>query len=135
MTTLTSTSAHVVLPALLVCILIAGANVSSAQTPSAEASPVKSDEYGDLHTEDAAVRLALLAEALFRQPKLRWDMVGSGGRRVGHRGSSLRRISGLGSYLTEAGGIGRSRVLLGVGGYTAHFPLALWLVPEGGNRS
>jgi hypothetical protein len=128
-----STLIHMALALLLVCSLIIRVEFCLAQTNLSETYPVKLDEYGDLSTDDEAAHLDLLAEKLFKQPKLRGYIVAYDEPQMGQRGSYLRRIYGVGRYLTEARGIEANRVVVMDGGYKEKFTTELWLVPEGVN--
>jgi len=116
---------------LLSVIFLAQVESRVAQTAS-EAGPVKFDEYGDLPTDDAAAHLDLFADKLFKQPRLKGQIVAYSDPRF-DRGGYLRRIYGIGKYLTDARGIDADRIIVVDGGYSERLSTELWLVPEGAN--
>jgi hypothetical protein len=116
---------------LLSIIFLAQVESRSAQT-APEAAPVKFDEYGDLPTDDAAAHLDLFADKLFKQPKLKGQIIGYSDPGI-QRGGYLRRIYGIGKYLTYARGIDADRITVVDGGYRGELSTELWLIPEGAN--
>jgi hypothetical protein len=120
------------LVALSFCSLAVREHSSLAQTASAEAGPVKLDEYGDLGSDDEAAHLDLFADKLFKQRNLRGRIIAYSEPSIA-RGDYLRRIYGIGKYLTYARGIEANRVAVVDGGYRKRFSTELWLIPEGAN--
>jgi hypothetical protein len=116
---------------LLSIIFLGQVESRSAQTPS-KAAPVKFDEYGDLSTDDAAAHLDLFADKLFKQSKLKGQIIGYSYPGI-QRGGYLRRIYGVGKYLTYARGIDADRVTVVDGGYREKLSIELWLIPDGAN--
>jgi hypothetical protein len=100
------------------------------QSTPAEITSVKIDEYGDLPTDDEAAHLDLFADRLFKQPKVRGQIIAYSEPQT-ERGYYLRRIYGIGKYLTDARGIEANRVAVVDAGYSERFTTELWLIPEG----
>lgn len=65
----------IVLVALAVYNQVAKGQSRLTQGTPSEISSVKIDEYGDLTTDDEAARLALFADRLFKQPKVRGEII------------------------------------------------------------
>ena len=120
----------IVLVMLAVYNQVAKGQPRLTQGTSTEISSVKIDEYGDLPTDDEAARLDLFADRLFKQPKVRGQIIAYSEPQM-ERGSYLRRIYGIGKYLTDARGIEANRVAVVDGGYSERFTTELWLIPEG----
>jgi len=120
------------LAALLFCSLIMQGKVCLGQTTSSETHPEKLDEYSNLPTDDEAGHLDLFADRLFKQPKLRGQIVAYSDLGI-PRGCYLRRIHGIAHYLTNARGIETNRIAVIDGGYKEQLSTELWLIPEGAN--
>ena len=106
---------------LLVCSLITPTKLCAGQTTVSETNLVKLDEYGNLPTDDEAAHLDFFADKLFKQPRLRGQIVAYSDPRM-ERGYYLRRIHGIGKYLTYARGIETNRIAVVDGGYKNNSP-------------
>ena len=118
--------------ALAVCNPTALRQLCLPQTTSSEIAATKLDDYGNLSTDDEAARLDLFADKLFKQPKLRGQIIAYCEPKM-ERGWYLRRIHGIGKYLTYARGIEANRVAVVDGGYRQRLTTELWLIPEDAN--
>jgi hypothetical protein len=123
---------HTILAGLVVCSLLVSEGAGNLPINLVSQSDVarKSDEYGDLNTDDEAARLDAFAEELRQHSNLRGYLVGYNQPRK-LRGSYLRRIYGDQHYLSWARGIEPNRVVVIDGGYRDKYRIELWLVPEG----
>jgi hypothetical protein len=114
---------------LVACSLFLNGSSHLAQ-PFSQTAPVKSDEYGDLPTDDEAAHLDFFAETLRKESKVHGYVVMYTQPQM-KRGYYLRRLHGIGRYLTDSRGIEGSRIQIVDGGYRDRFLTQLWLIPEG----